>query len=255
VSGSATLSVTAPPPPPSGSASCANEPAGLTPVTDQAWNAVPPNLNAVDAAGWGVDRDRENLAIVADPTAPRSPDNVIHGIFPAGGAGGTAPFRVERPFGSQRYSTIYECVWLMHSPNFTDNGNIGTKVSFYRGPGQNHYWGFESGAGTDQFFFLFELQDGGGDRTWRTTWTAKPLGVWHKYEVLTVSNTPGQNNGILRVWADGQLILQVTDVAFWGASQTAGWTGVAWEPVYGGGLHPIPVTMFQAVDHWYVSAK
>ena len=66
---------------------------------------------------------------------------------------------------------------------------------------------------------------------------------------------PGQANGILRVWADGTLIIEATDVAFWGATQTAGWTGVAWEPTYGGGLNPIPTTMFQAIDHWYISAK
>jgi uncharacterized protein YjdB len=264
ISGSASLTVTAPPPPPSGSSTCPNEPAGLATVTDQPWNAVPPNLNAVDAAGWGVDRNPENLTIVTDPTAPRSASNVIHGIFPAGGAGGTAPFRVERPFASQRYSTIFECVWLMHSPNFTDNGNIGTKVSFYRGSGQNHYWGFESASGKDQFYFLVELQGGGGDRTIRTSVTqgpgtavfqALPTGMWRRYEVLVSANTPGTANGILKVWADGVLIINLSDVAWWGAGQTPSWIGIAWEPVYGGVLHPIPVTMFQAIDHWYVSGK
>ncbi|MFL5613841.1 MAG: hypothetical protein ACJ796_09305 [Gemmatimonadaceae bacterium] len=254
LSDSARVTVAAAPPPVS--TTCTNEPAGLTAVSDQGWNAVPPNLDALDAAGWGVDRDRQNLAIVADPTAPRSPSNVIHGVFPAGNPGGTAPFRVERPFGTQRYTTIFECVWLMHSANFTDNHNLGTKVAFYRGPGQNNYWAFDGGVDSyDGFYFFFGIQGGGGDRDIRAKWSAKPLGVWHKYEVLTISNTPGQNNGILRVWADGQLIMDYTDVAFWSASQTPGWTGVAWEPVYGGGLNPIPVTMFQAIDHWYVSAK
>jgi uncharacterized protein YjdB len=264
VSGSAALIIAPPPPPPSGSSTCPNEPAGLTMVSDQPWNAVPPNLNAVDAAGWGVDRNPENLTIVSDPTAPRSASNVVHGIFPAGGAGGTAPFRVERPFATQSYGTIFECVWLMHSPNFTDNGNIGTKVSFYRGSGQNHYWGFESASGKDQFYFLVELQGGGGDRTIRTSVTqgpgtavfqALPTGVWRRYEVLVSANTPGTANGILKVWADGVLIINLSDVAWWGAGQTPSWTGIAWEPVYGGGLNPIPVTMFQAFDHWYVSGK
>jgi hypothetical protein len=213
-------------------------------------------LNSVDAYGWGVDRNPENIAIVSDTTAPRSANNVAHGIFNAGAPGGTAPFRVERPFGGKAYTTIYECVWMMHSANFTDGGNLGTKVSFYLGGGQNNYWAFDGGAtGHDGFYFFFGIQGGGGDRSWRASWSAKPLGVWHKYEILTVSNTPGQNNGILRVWADGQLILQSTDVAWWGATQTPAWTGVSWEPVYGGGLNPVPVTMFQAMDHWYVSVK
>jgi len=262
VSGSQSLTVTAPPPPPE--SSCTNEPAGLTPITDQPWNAAPPNLNAVDAYGWGVDRDPENLAIATDATAPRSPSNVIHGIIPAGWLGGTAPFRVERPFASQPRGTVFECLWFLHSPNFTDGGNFATKVSYYRGAGQNNWWGFESAGGPDQFYFTLEIQGGGGDRTIRTSipqgpgttiFQALPTGVWRKYEILTVSNTPGVANGILKVWANGVLIINLSDMAWWGAGQTPAWTGVAWEPVYGGGTHSPPVTMYQAIDHWYISGK
>lgn len=236
----------------------------MTPITDQPFNAVPPNLTAVDSYGWGVDRDPENLAIATDATAPRSPSNVIHGIFPAGWLGGTAPFRLERPFASQPRGTLFECLWFLHSSNFTDGGNTATKVSFYRGAGQNNWWGFESANGPDQFYFVLEIQGGGGDRTIRTSipqgpgttvFQAVPTGVWRKYEILTVSNTPGVANGILKVWANDVLIINLSDVAWWGAGQTPAWTGVAWEPVYGGGTHSPPVTMFQAFDHWYVSGK
>ena len=232
---------------------CDNEPAGLTSLTSTAWDAVPPYLDAVDANGWGFDRNQERVSIVSDPSAPRSPGNVAAGLFPAGWDGGRSPFRLERPFG-RTYRTIYQCLWLKHSPNFTDNGNVGTKVSFYRGEGTNHYWAFDGGSGTnDGFYFFFGLQAGAGNRDWRSNYSAKPLGVWRKYEILVVGNTPGQADGVVRVWVNGSKIIESTNVAYWTAAQTPGWHGIAWDPTYGGGTNRVPYDMYMSIDHWYVS--
>ncbi len=246
----------APPPPPGGSV-CVNEPANLASITDQPFDEVPPLRTAKDKYGWQVDRNRERLSIIQDPGAPRSPANVIAGKFPAGAKGGTAPFRVERSFNGTRYTTLFMCVWMKHSVNFTDNGNVGTKFSFYRGDGTNHYWGFDGGPDgqDDKFLFFFGLQRGAGNRDFRSTYSATPLGVWRKYEVLTVGNTPGRADGVLRVWVDGQLVVNASDVAYWKSSQIPGFSGFAWEPVYGGGLNPVPHDMYMYVDHWFVSGR
>jgi hypothetical protein len=244
-----------------------NEPSGFTAISSQPWDAKPPNLNAVDAYGWGFNRDAAQVNIVTDATAPRSPSNVADGLFdPAwftannAGQGGTAPFSIERPFG-RNVTSIYQACWHKHSANFSDSGNIGTKCSFFRGAGSNHYWGFESADATDEFFFLVELQSGGGDRTLRTSaggdgtvqvFQAIPKNVWRRYEVLAIGNHPPAADGILRVWVDGVKIMEATNVAWFAAGQS--WNGIAWEPVYGGGLHAPSALMHMFVDHWYVSA-
>ena len=41
-----------------------------------------------------------------------------------------------------------------------------------------------------------------------------PRGRWVKLEEEVVLNTPKQANGILRVWADGRLVVERTDMTF-----------------------------------------
>ena len=235
---------------------CTNEPSGLTLISEQPWDAVPPNLGqGTDAAGWAVDRGRANLTVAADGTAPRSGNSVAVGRFPTTLPGGSDPFSVALDLRA-RYTTVYQCVWMKHSADFTDNRNVGTKFSFYRGAETNHYWAFDGGEdATDEFFPFFGLQGGAGNRDFRSTWRAKPLGVWRKYEVLVVGNTPGSRNGQLRVWADGRLVLSANDVEYWSSAQTPGWTGIAWEPTYGGGTNSPPRELYMYVDHWRVSGK
>ena len=245
------------PAPETPSASCANEPTGMTMITNQPFDAVPPDLSAVDAHGWGFDRNRERLSIVSDPSAPKSPNNVAAGLFPQGWTGGRSPFRLERTF-SATYTTLYHCMWIKHSPNFTDNGNGLTKLIFWRGDGTNHYYAFESGNGggqIDGFYPKYTLQEGAGNRDFRSQFSAKPLGVWRKYEILMIGSTGGQANGVLRIWVNGTPVIQATDVAYWNATQTPGWTGISWDPTYGGGGNNVPYDMYQYIDHWYVSGR
>src|SRR5689334_25586 len=91
--------------PGSGGGGGPDEPGGYTQIFSQPFDALPPNLNSRDQYNWGFDRDRAQCSIIADATALKSPSNVIDGLFdPAwftantGGAGGSAPFRLEGGF-------------------------------------------------------------------------------------------------------------------------------------------------------------
>lgn len=234
---------------------CPNEPEGLRVISDQGWSALPPNLPSHDPAHWAIDRGRAQLAIVADSTAPRSGPWVLSGRFPKGLTGGYDPFSVALDFpGHSHLTTVYQCFTVKHSANFTHNGNMSTKMAFFRGEGTNHGWRFGShDTGAARYFFEFFLQEGAGDRDIVSRHDARPLGRWRQYEVLVVGNTQGHRDGIVRVWADGRQILDRADVAFWAPSQQPGFRGLALEPTYGGGRHPVPRDMYLSVDHWYVS--
>lgn len=242
-------------PPPAGNTACSNEPSGLSKVTDQPWNAAPPTLPAVDAAGWGLDQGRSNLVMVQDPSAPRSAPSVAAAKYTTSLEGGYEPFSIEVEFPA-RYTTVYQCVWIKHSANFSFSGNMSSKVGFYRGLGTNHGWRFGShDEGGDKMFYEFFLQEGAGYRDVMTDYQAKPLGEWHRYEVLVIGNSGGNANGVMKLWVDGTLQHQETNMAYWTASQTPGFHAWAWEPTYGGGRNSPREEMFLYVDHWYISGK
>jgi hypothetical protein len=213
-----------------------------------------PTTNGTRLDGFYFDRNAERVTLES-ASAPEG-GTYAAGLFPAGWTAGRSPFRYERDFNAT-YTTLYQCFWFRHSENFTDNGTGLNKVFFYRGSGTNHYYAFESGRNGEQdgFYPRITLQGGAGNRDIRTTYHAKPLGVWRKYEILMVGNTPGQADGIARIWVNGQLILDARDVAYWSASQTPGWHGVAWDPTYGGGGNNVPYDMYQYIDQWYVSGR
>lgn len=54
--------------------------------------------------------------------------------------------------------------------------------------------------------------------TWFGNWSGFLPGAWHKYSVYVKYNTPGQSNGIVKVWVDDVLKGQITNVTFWNAN-------------------------------------
>jgi len=49
-------------------------------------------------------------------------------------------------------------------------------------------------------------------------WSGFLQGGWHKYEVFVKYNTPGQSDGIVKVWIDNVLVGQVTNVNYWSST-------------------------------------
>ncbi len=242
--------------PPAGSNACSNEPPGLTLIFDAAWNAVPPQAPATDADGWTTIGGRGRLSIVQDPSAPKSPQNVAAGKFPAGSPGGSAPFRFDRYFG-RNVTTQYMCIFTMLDPAFTNNGNVGTKFGFLLTPyqggstGLNHYLNLTDRLGVN-------LQSVGGTmnpKMFSNFSLINNRGRWVKVEVLIIANTLGNADGVARMWVNDAQVLNVTNVQYFFPSSAPAFNGVTWNPTYGGGLNPVPYDMFQFVDHWRLSGK
>jgi hypothetical protein len=83
-------------------------------------------------------------------------------------------------------------------------------------------------------------------------------GVWHKWEIMLVANTPGQLDGQAYWWMDGIKVGQYTNIGYSGLTETGTsnqWKQVVWNPTWGGGGITPPQDQFMSMDAIYVSAK
>jgi hypothetical protein len=236
--------------------SCSNQPTGLNPITDNSFNVLPPyTLPGGGSLGWRTYHGSSRVKIKTDAQAPRSSAPIAEGLFPKGQHGGGAPFNIGIRF--KKVKTLYWCVWQWLSPNFTNNGNTGTKWGFIitpYGTGSqrvNHYFNLAQNLGIN-------LQSAGAtlNRNMYTPYNMiQNAGQWHRFEFLVVANTQGKSDGIARVWVDGTIRLDQNNVRYFFPNQAPAFNGLSWNPTYGGGNNPVPYDMFQKIDHWFVSGK
>jgi hypothetical protein len=193
--------------------------------------------------------------MVRDPDAPPEAGRIIEGRFPAGMLGGRGPFRLDRPF-DEPVSAVYMCLWHKLDPEFTNNGNAGTKFGFLltpynAGPNSiNHFYNLTDRLGVN-------LQSGGGalNRNLFSNYNMMAnRGRWHVLEFLFVGNT-GHGDGEARIWVDGREVLNKRNVQFFFPGQRPAFTGVTWNPTYGWGLRPVPRDLYQRIGRWYISGR
>ncbi len=244
-----------------GVSSCINEPPGLAAITDQPWDAVPPQAPATDQYGWRVGAGRTRLSIIQDNSARRSKPNVLQGKFPQGMGGGGGPFHIEHKLPAVKQ--LYQCFWLKIAPGFTNNGNSGTKLAFvyntYQGTslGSSAYLNLFGGVSDAGTMGVNTEGPGGFNRNMGTRfqWSSH-LGEWHQFEFLMIANTQATADGVMHIWVDGAQDTYYTNVKwFLDQAVPTGFNHLDITPTYGGGHNPVPYDMFMYLDHWYVSGK
>ncbi len=141
------------------------------------------------------------------------------------------------------------------------------------------YWGFgqPGNVSASQAIGWAAPRCGGGSRTctgagrpqheWVLEWRwndpygrlvlprAKPhvlrAGVWHTYEIeARINSQVGAgyaSDGVLRVWLDGQLVIEHLAVNWRDARWPRGFFGRHWNPVQGGGCPPAPLSCTRSV--------
>lgn len=248
---------------------CGNEPTTFVRAVDSGFD-VPfvawPNHND-EGWNWNV-IGRSVLAnhqIVTDGNAPLSRDNVVRLRFPQGLGGGDNSIWFGRGDLPANGGQIYMCTLMRIDPNWTNNGNAGTKVFFLRSPywdgagKTNHFWGLWTLGDPRQMVPMTGTQFGApGPETSRFAPASANIagGAWRQVEVLWVAENPaGSTNGIARMWVDGQQVLNETNMRFFSPGQVPRWTGVEAVPTYGGGSNPVPYDMFWWIDHVRVSVR
>jgi hypothetical protein len=245
--------------PPQGS----HEPPGLTPRWPMnPMHSLPPVSPApTDAYGYKCWPEQcRTLSIVRDESSPGSDPSVLRVGFPRSQPGGQAPsrFLAGNDFGGKR--RLYTSVYYYLSPNWSNGGNAGTKFFFVRAGldgAQNHYVGGPSGDGPFKSGIFLQTADGAGNRN--MTFEGLPVGRWVRLEVYLEMNTPGVANGVAKLWLDGDLKVDESDVKWIDripegrTLQDVSWDYLWADPTYGGGPNSPPEDMYFQIDDWYTS--
>jgi hypothetical protein len=246
-------------PPPSG----ANEPSGMTALTDRPFDAI-------NETGWdwyGVSQP----TIVSDATAPKSSSSVARITYASGFTGGSGQGQVCKVGLGKK--TLYMSAWIKLSPNFEGHPTGANKI-FYIATNSDATFVLPEadGVGSNPLYPRFVLQnlaanyqDQGG--VYATTvgrmqnvgsGTQIVRGQWHKYEYLLVNNTPGLADGSIDEWQDGVKTFSLPNLSFVPASATgsaATWGSVCWQPIWGGQGGTVVNTFYMELDHVYISGK
>ena len=175
--------------------------------------------------------------------------------------GGGGPFSLGYDAG-KAYKTVFHCFWLKVDPGFDNNGNTGTKFGFSwtpltGGANYSHYYINLFRGTTGEMGVNLESAGAVLNRNTRTkfAWAAH-FGEWHKFEILTVSNSQGNADGIIRFWVDGVLDYQATNVKFFLDNVApAGWNQFTVVGTYGGGTNLVPHNMFAYLDNYRLAGK
>jgi hypothetical protein len=234
----------------------------MTFVFDEPWNTDP--NGQPPGPRWYADGPQPNASIATDPFAPQSPSNVLQILFPQGAPGGSGPAGIiwsESAGFPANNGLLYMRVFLKVSANWTDNGNVGTKFCFLRtsyvggSDGENHYLNLTSGGDLTMGFSTNGLWDPGAGGDFFPSLSLSK-GVWHAMEFLIDQGTSAAaNDGSAKIWADGALILDQSGIKMLYDGQTPRWQYLMLDPIYGGGLNPVPADQTLQIDDWYVSLK
>ena len=248
-------------PPVAATRTCDNRPSDYAVVMDVPWNVLPVASPGTSSEGfWNVPGQTSTLSIIDVPDAPLSPPHALRIGYPQGAAGGGGPSR----WGSRDFPTnqgsVYVCVWVRISPNYSNNGNVGTKLFFMRDPWNNHFVAFDSPDRDRDLYVMTGLQFRDGSLSTNVGQVYPPAnnvagGAWHKLEFLWQVNTPGVKNGQYRHWVDGALMAQSSTVMWFLADQDPHWTSIWFDPTFGGGFHPVPHDQWIDLDHLVVALK
>lgn len=291
VNGTSALTVTtAPPPPPPGPH---NEPAGFTALVERPFNTMATSgadrgtgnfPNKVGGAeGWdGAESAYPLITIQNDPTAPNptgGPTNVQRHQFTAGTvpAGTTLSPGVTQTqgftgsaHGGKQFKKMYVRLYWRTSSNWQPHP-AGTSIEFFRSndtPGGKFEPILAIAGGAPPLRMIVNLQgtqdnarNGTGVMTANTAQAPSTevdnlvAGKWYKIEVLLHMNSAfNVADGILRIWLDGVMVMNYTDIRYLRDGNNAYfWDTVHQVAKWGGQAGTLNQTQYVFYDHVYVS--
>jgi hypothetical protein len=254
--------------------SLTNQPSGFSRIAEWASSSMMP-LNTCVTSGYGVLAGKwcrwynsGGTTAYSDGTAPKSSAGTLRFKFPKGLSPGASYGMVSMwtPTSGTEYSKVYESGWVrIPSSNFEMHGpSYGLKMfglwASGRKPGPNsQIVGWASGVGTNPvsaFKFVLKQQDFVlrnllPNVDTRALFTA---GKWHHYELLMETNTIGQANGKFKMWWNGVMTHNYSNVVYRTATYPAKFFGRKWDPVWGGAGGPSKSRDdYLLVDHVYIS--
>lgn len=282
-----TVTVTVVPPGPVGPF---NEPAGYFPIVDRAFNTKAANdsdrgigsfpSKTTGAEGYdGIEYLRSALTIQQDATAPLSPPNVMRAAYPAqvvtpGSTYAPGAFQTQgftsSVHGSLQYRELYMRTAFRVSANWQGHPTgVSPKLVYLRTNGDPRAEPFLLLDGSEAPYRLtVNLQGSGLDprNAIRGLASNAPsanttdvedmqLNTWYVVEVQLILNTPGNPTGVFRMWLNGTLTHEYTDISFLPGGTQLYWSNGHFNSTWGGQGGTIPEDMFLFWDHVYFSGK
>lgn len=251
-----------------------HEPAGFIRFAENAGVLKYPNeadtsafADSTTVGAWGFE-PRRGFGVVPEPDAPESPPRVIRSTFPERFQSGRGPvtwwgWDSAGAYDGQK-SKMYLSLWLRIEGRDYENQAVGTKMGFIG------YGGDPDRVARNEGFFLLKgtgrqaigsqfplqfLQQGHIDRTLSPNRRGRQIvvGKWQHWEVLFALNDMGRANGVFRLWIDGELTSDYTNVVYITPRAPNGFHGYHWNPTWGGmgGVRTRRDVML--IDHVYMS--
>lgn len=241
-----------------------NEPAGLTKIEDRAFNCIGGHSSTCET-NWVV-AGANNIAIVQDATAPKSPNNVAQMTYTTSLPGGSGPATEEYNLSPTK-STLYIATWIKFSTTWQAHPTSVNKELHFFINGSNKLFAMAYGTDPQKMLAAMGLQgltvpfnDGRGhiDTSVNLLPNLVPnayikLGVWQKHEYLITANTAGKADGAVDYWLDGVHILSYSGIGFYPVAGT--WGTIKWDPTWGGAGGTIKAPFTMQMDHFYLSGK
>lgn len=202
--------------------------------------------NIQEERAWG----KENIEVISDPTGQFQ--QVLRVSYPEGSASPKVSREKERPLGgAQFYANLNippaEALKLSYYVRFSDNfefvkgGKLpglfgGTSTSGGEIPdGKN---GFSTRFmwrrnGDGEVYAYLPTSKNYGTSIGRGNWQFSP-GLWHHIEQEVILNNPQKKDGKIRVWVDGQQVLDKDNVTF-RTTEALKIEGIFFSTFFGGG--------------------
>jgi hypothetical protein len=232
-----------------------NEPAGMTEITERAFNSV-----AED--GWSQSWGGSQFRVVQDASAPKSPSNVIQITYPAGLIGGSAPGQQDHGIHNNP-TEFYGCIWVKYSSNFVGSPSGVNKILYVwtddRSGGLPAIYLSAQAVGSGNFQPQIRTQDAGyqdltPNVSGQTGYTFS-RNAWVKWEWYLKVNSPGQSNGIARVWMNGTQVSEYDNIYLSPGSTQHHWTDYQIAPYWGGMGGILSAAQYLYIDHLYGAVR
>jgi hypothetical protein len=224
---------------------------GATTITER-------RFDAIQEDGWATDFGAANIAITQDGTAPKSPSNVMQVTFQPGLAGGDTPMYQGHTIGGS-YKEFYGSVWLKYSNNFiVDNAGVNKILYVWASDGTPTLCLCTlSPSPTGDFTPQIRTQDAseqdlGPNLSGQTNYSF-PRNSWVRLEMYLKMNTPGNSDGVAKIWANGVLVADYTNIKFVNSSTQQTWANYQLAPYWGGSGGTVATPQFVWFDHLYGS--
>jgi len=236
-----------PPPPPPPTGSWAHEPSGFTTIDEDGWESG--TLGNWVLYNQSADKP---ITVVTIPDSPLGEGKALQiGYAPGHAGGGGTEMRWDIPAAQQR-SEMFLGYYVQVNPQWQGHNSAINKMVFLADGGSSGFsamWYEMFGSGSAPLSLYVVNQSGftpGGFHE-----NASPVnftrGVWHQVEIYQKQGSPG----IVRVWVDGVLAIDRSDVV----TRNAPIDAVAISGIWGGVGDSKTQFDYMRFDHIHVSVR